>query len=255
MTKDTLLITGAARGIGYAAACTAIAAGHRVVAHCRTPSDRLSQLQTDNSDSCAIVTCDLADAQARKDLWQGACIPFGPPKGLLNNAGTMPSTPLDSSDADWDRDWAHVLGVNTAAVADLCRSAILSWQAGGDAGCGATARGRIVTIASRASFRGDTPDALHYAASKGAVVSLMRSLARAYAGDSIYSFLIAPGWVDTDMAATAHLPENAWMLSEIPTGRMASPESIAKTALFLFSGAVDDATGCTIDINGASYVR
>jgi 3-oxoacyl-[acyl-carrier protein] reductase len=132
-------------------------------------------------------------------------------------------------------------------VADLCREAIKTFEPQGG--------GRIVTVASRAAFRGDVPDCMHYAASKGAVVSLMRTIARGYARAGIYGFLIAPGWVDTDMAAMVHEPGNEYMLKEIPMGKLAPPEDIGNMVAFLLSGLVDNATGTTIDINGASYVR
>ncbi|HUD96318.1 MAG TPA: SDR family oxidoreductase, partial [Woeseiaceae bacterium] len=115
--------------------------------------------------------------------------------------------------------------------------------------------GRIVNVASRAAFRGDSADYLHYAASKGAVVALMRSIARAWAKDRVLAFTIAPGWVKTDMASLIYEPGNEAALAEIPLGDAAPPEEIANMIAFLLSGKVDHATGATFDINGASYVR
>jgi NAD(P)-dependent dehydrogenase (short-subunit alcohol dehydrogenase family) len=83
----------------------------------------------------------------------------------------------------------------------------------------------------------------------------MRSIARAYAGDSIFAFLIAPGWVETDMASIIHEPGHEAALAEIPMGVAAPPEQVGNMAAFLLSGKVDHATGATFDINGASYVR
>jgi 3-oxoacyl-[acyl-carrier protein] reductase len=115
-----------------------------------------------------------------------------------------------------------------------------------------------VNVASRAAFRGDTIDGLHYAASKGAVVALTRSIARGYAKDGILAFIVAPGWVKTDMASVIYEPGHAGYesaLTEIPMGDAAPPEQVANMIVFLLSGKVDHATGATFDINGASYVR
>ncbi|MEX0299442.1 MAG: SDR family NAD(P)-dependent oxidoreductase, partial [Kordiimonas sp.] len=111
------------------------------------------------------------------------------------------------------------------------------------------------TVASRAAFRGDSSDMMHYAASKGAVVAMMRTIARAFARDGIYAYLIAPGWVKTDMASVAYEPGNEHMLQEVPMGDAAPPEEIGNMIAFLLSGLVNHATGATFDINGASYVR
>ena len=113
----------------------------------------------------------------------------------------------------------------------------------------------IVTVASRAAFRGDVPEGLHYAASKGGLVAMMRSIARAFAKDGIFGFIIAPGWVKTDMASLIYEPGNEYKLKEIPIGDAAPPEEVANMIAFLLSGKVDHATGATFDINGASYVR
>jgi NAD(P)-dependent dehydrogenase (short-subunit alcohol dehydrogenase family) len=170
-----------------------------------------------------------------------------PGAGLVNNAGIAPETALTADDDVWQRDWANVLAVNTRAVADLCREAIRYYQSKGG--------GRIVNVASRAAFRGDRVHGLHYAASKGAVVALTRSIARGYAKDGILAFIVAPGWVKTDMASIIYEPGHEAQLADIPMGDAAPPEQVANMIVFLLSGMVDHATGATFDINGASYVR
>ena len=139
-----------------------------------------------------------------------------------------------------------MLQVNLLAVADLCRAAVNAFvQRGG---------GALINVASRAGYRGDDGDHSAYAATKGAVLALTKTLARAYGRDSIYAYALAPGWIDTRMA-----PQNAAGLAaaknEIPIGRMADPAEIGAMIAFLASGACASATGACIDINGASYVR
>lgn len=249
LEHQTTLVTGASRGIGAATTRALLTAGANVVGSYASAPGELEALQREYGvERLHVVQADLGELGAAKALWQAALAFKGGITGLVNNAGIMPDTPIDSDDDKWAADWARMMAVNVQAVADLCREAILHFKAGNGAG-------RIVTVASRAAFRGDGPDFMHYAASKGAVVSLMRTIARAYAREHIYGFLIAPGWVKTDMAAVAYEPGNEWMLDEIPTGEAAPPENVAHMIAFLLSGLCDHSTGATFDINGASYVR
>jgi NAD(P)-dependent dehydrogenase (short-subunit alcohol dehydrogenase family) len=246
---QTILITGASRGIGAATATVALDAGASIIGSFRTGAGILDKLLAQYGPARVhSVKADLAQPGAGRALWRQALDQAdGVIHGLVNNAGIAPATSLDADDDTWQRDWSDVLAVNTRAVADLCRDAVLYFgQRGG---------GRIVTVASRAAFRGDTADYLHYAASKGAVVALMRSIARAWAKDRVLAFTVAPGWVKTDMASLIYEPGNEAALAEIPMGDAAPPEEIANMIAFLLSGNVDHATGATFDINGASYVR
>jgi NAD(P)-dependent dehydrogenase (short-subunit alcohol dehydrogenase family) len=116
--------------------------------------------------------------------------------------------------------------------------------------------GRIVMISSRAAFRGDTPDYLAYAASKGALVSLTRSIARHYGKQGVKAFLIAPGFTRTDMAngILAAYGED-FALKDIALRELTLPEDIAPMVTLLCSGLSDHATGTSIDMNAGSYVR
>jgi NAD(P)-dependent dehydrogenase (short-subunit alcohol dehydrogenase family) len=248
LTDQTILITGASRGIGAATAKIALEAGASVIGSYNRSPGALEQLASDfGTGRVHAIQADLAQAGVAAALWADALQQGGKIDGLVNNAGIAPATKLEGDNDRWQRDWAQVLAVNTQAVADLCRAAILYFKPRGG--------GRIVTVASRAAFRGDTVDYLHYAASKGAVVSLMRSIARGYAADRILAFVIAPGWVATDMASIIYEPGNERALEEIPMGEAAPPEEVGNMIVFLLSGKVDHSTGATFDINGASYVR
>lgn len=246
---QTILITGASRGIGAATAQAALEAGATVIGSYRRDAGMLDRLaERYGPESVQAVRADLAHPGAAQALWREATERAnGRLEALVNNAGIAPATPIDADDEVWRRDWSEVLAVNTRAVADLCRLAIMSFREQGG--------GRIVNVASRAAFRGDTADYLHYAASKGAVVALTRSIARAWAKERILAFVVAPGWVKTDMASLIYEPGNEAALAEIPMGDAAPPEEVANMIVFLLSGRVDHATGATFDINGASYVR
>jgi len=246
---ETFLITGASRGIGAATTRILLQAGAHVVGSYAHSPGSLSTLQQEfGAEKLHILQSDLGDVGAAFRLFEEA-LDFSPSiEGIINNAGIMPSTPHTVSEDVWLRDWAHVMTVNVQAVADLSKAAINHFEKRGGVG-------RIVTVASRAAFRGDTADMMHYAASKGALVSMMRTIARAFARDGIYAYLIAPGWVKTDMAAVAYEPGNEYMLKEVPMGDAAPPEEIGNMIAFLLSGLANHATGATFDINGASYVR
>jgi NAD(P)-dependent dehydrogenase (short-subunit alcohol dehydrogenase family) len=138
--------------------------------------------------------------------------------------------------------------VNLRAPELLCRHAIPHFQAQGG--------GRIINVASRAAFRGDEPDYMTYAASKGGLVALTRSIARTLGGDGIKAFTLAPGFVRTDMAQ-AFIDEygEAHATSDLALSDLTEPDDVAPMAVLLASGRADHATGCTVDINAGSYVH
>ncbi|GIX17949.1 MAG: NAD-dependent epimerase [Rhodothalassiaceae bacterium] len=241
-----VLVTGASRGIGAAIARVLLEAGARVALHWHTAPLAAAELAEVFPDRAVALRADLADPAEVDRLWDEADAWAGGLDGLVNNAAAMPYSAPEDQAARWREDWELVWRVNVRAVADLSRRAILAFKERGG--------GRIVTVASRAAFRGDLPDAMHYAASKGAVVALTRSIAKGYAQAGIRAFIIAPGWVKTErVLARITDPANRHMLAEIPMGDAAPPEQVGRIAALLLSGLVDHATGATFDINGASY--
>ena len=145
--------------------------------------------------------------------------------------------------------WPRTLQINLQASADLCRRAILHWR---DRGAG----GRIVNVASRAAYRGDSPAHWHYAASKAGMVAMTKSIARGYAGEGILAFAVCPGFTMTGMAED-YLASRGGdkLLADIPLGRVAGPEEVANAVAYLALEAPPSMTGAVLDINGASYVR
>jgi NAD(P)-dependent dehydrogenase (short-subunit alcohol dehydrogenase family) len=150
--------------------------------------------------------------------------------------------------ADWQRAFAHVMQVNLTAPAELCKLAIPHFRAQGG--------GKIINIASRAAHRGDAPDQWPYAASKGGLVALTKTIARGFAAENILAFAVAPGFTETDMAHVGMTEADIRrVVSEIPLGSMASPAEVGALVAFLCTDQVRHMTGATFDINGASYVR
>ena len=246
------LVTGGSRGIGAATVSGIVSAGGSVVVHYGSNRDAAEKTAADaGTDQCHLVGADLNEAAAASGLWAAAIGWKGHIDILVNNAGVFYPAEVDCTDAHWREVWQHTLQINLVATADLCREAINHWREKG-------AGGAIVNVASRAAFRGDGPDYWSYAASKGGIISLTKTLARADSAEGIYTYAVAPGFVATDMAVESFAHDPALrdrVISEIPMGEIAPASDIANTICFLASGLATHATGQTIDVNGASYVR
>jgi 3-oxoacyl-[acyl-carrier protein] reductase len=248
LTDRIVLITGAAGGIGSATARTLAAAGASLLIH-DVNEERLSRLAADLGERAVAFTVDLRDRVAVDGLWRDAVGVHGRIDVLVNNAGIYPPAPLDLDLEAWTGVWDVSLGVNLVAPAILCRAAIRTFSAQ-DRG------GTIVNMASRAAFRGEDPEFWHYAAAKAGVVAMTRTIARQYGRDGITAFALAPGYVDTDFNrpfAEKFGVEAA--ARDTGLGEVAQPQDVANVIAFLASGLARHATGTTIDINSASYVR
>ncbi|MBO9697724.1 MAG: SDR family oxidoreductase [Sphingopyxis sp.] len=226
-----ILITGASRGIGAAIADALTTGETRVVA-------------LSSADG------DLADPATPDRLWQASLDRLdGRIDVLINNAGVFEANPLDDEDADWLMGWNRTMQVNLTASALLCRHAVLHWQKRKSAG-------RIVNIASRAAYRGDSPAHWHYAASKSGMVAMTKTIARAYAKDGILAFAICPGFTMTGMAEDYLASRDGdKLLADIPLGRVAMPDEVGEMARWCATDAPASMTGAVLDVNGASHVR
>jgi 3-oxoacyl-[acyl-carrier protein] reductase len=248
LTGRVVLITGAAGGIGSATARTLVRAGATVVIHDVRP-DGLKTLADELGERAHPLAVDLRDRAATRGLWQDALALHGRIDVLVNNAGIYPPAPLDLAIEDWTEVWDLSLGVNLIAPAILCREAIVTFS-------GQPEGGIIVNMASRAAFRGEDPEFWHYAAAKAGIVAMTRTIARQYGRQGVTAFAIAPGYVDTDFNrpfAEKFGVEAA--ARDTGLGEVAQPQDVANVIAFLASGLARHATGTTIDINGASYVR
>ncbi len=226
-----ILITGASRGIGAAIAAALTSSDHRLFA-------------------ASSADADLADPDGAARLWDMALARLGGRIDvLMNNAGLFEANPLDRDDAAWLAGWQRTLAVNLTAAADLSRRFVRHRL---DHGGG----GRIVNIASRAAHRGDSPAHWHYAASKGGMVAMTKTIARAYAANGLLAFAICPGFTMTGMADD-YLASRGGdkLLADIPLGRVATPEEVAEIARWCALDAPASMTGAVLDVNGASYVR
>ena len=231
-----ILVTGASRGIGAAAFTLLRTTGHRVVGHSTRGSDEL-------------IAADLADPDAPRALWTAALDRLGGRIDvLINNAGIYEAVADDVADGEWHSAWARTLAINLQAPADLSRLAIGHFRE--------TGGGRIVNVASRAAYRGDSPQHWHYAASKSALIGMTKTIARGYAAEQILAFAVCPGFTVSEMTEEYLKGRGgAQVIAEIPLGRVASTDEVAEAIRWLAVDAPAAATGTVIDVNGASYVR
>ncbi len=259
LTGKAALVTGGSRGVGAATAVMLAQAGAAVaitykerksaadevlnrIAEVRGggPPARLPacppiSIQADVSQPS---DCDSMVQQTIEDL--GALDIF------VANAGIWPPDPLAVRDMD-DAHWAETLSVNLNSVFYGCRAALRVMQPGG----------RIVIVSSTAGQRGEAFHA-DYAATKGAIISFVKSLAGEAAKQQITVNAVAPGWVDTEMCAGEFAKDEGGgrtkIESGIPLGRVATPEEIAGPIVFLCSSLASQITGETLNVNGGSVM-
>jgi NAD(P)-dependent dehydrogenase (short-subunit alcohol dehydrogenase family) len=245
-----VLVTGASRGIGAAAARAFAAAGDRVAVHYGASREKAEAVAAAlPGDGHVLVGADLADPEAVRAMVDDAAARLGGLDVLVNNAGTFePHAIAEVSYETWRSAWDHTLAVNLtgAANATYCAAQHMIRQGRG---------GAIVNVASRGAFRGE-PGQPAYGASKAGLVALGQSLARALGPYDIAVSSVAPGFTETDMAAEALAGEQRDVRrAESPLGRIAAPEEVAAAIVYLASPEARMASGSVLDVNGASHLR
>ncbi len=248
LSDQKVLVTGASRGIGRAIAEQLAEAGAQVAIHYHRSADAARRVVECCGPNAVLFQADLSMPNETLQLFKEVAAQFGRITALVNNAGISINATVEGDDAAFLDIWSRTMLVNLQATGLLCKKAVNHFCEGGG--------GRIVNIASRAAFRGDTSDYLAYAASKGGVVALTRSIARAYGKQHIKAFVVAPGFVRTDMAeGFIQQYGEGFVVNDLALPLLTQPEDVAPTVAFLLSGLADHCTGSTIDINGGSYVH
>lgn len=247
-TDQVVLITGASRGIGRACARQFAEHGARVAVHYNSNAAAAAEtLASLPGQGHITVQADIADPEAVKRMVDTVIEQMGGLHVLVNNAGVYEKNAIgEISYEDWQNIWKRTLETNLigAANAAFCAAQHMMKHGGG----------RIVNVSSRGAFRGE-PEAPDYGASKAGMNAMGQSLAKALGPHKIYVTTVAPGWVETDMATDHLAVRRDEIYAQSPLNRIATPDEVAYTVLFLASPGAEFLTGAVVDVNGASYLR
>lgn len=245
------LITGGSRGIGAAAVRMFVDAGARVLFNYERARSAAEELVREcGAANCAAVQCSLDGSGSEKGLVAAAIEQFGRLDILAANHGIWPTDDV-AIDQMPDEQWRRTIAVNLDAVFALVKHSVAEMKKAATA----LSPCHIVLISSTAGQRGE---AFHcdYAASKGALISMVKGLSTELASHHIYVNCVAPGWVDTDMSRPAlDDPITAkGIYDKIPLGRVGTPEEIAGPILFLCTPLAGFITGEVLNVNGGAVL-
>lgn len=247
------LITGGSRGIGAATVRTFVQAGAKVLFNYQSAKAQADALVKEcGEERCAAASCDLRGFETAKNLVGETVKRFGRLDILVANHGIWP--PKDAAiDQMSDAQWSGTVAVNLDSVFSLVRHAVAQMKKQNALGTGKG--GHIVLVSSTAGQRGE---AFHvdYAATKGALISMVKGLSTELAGDGIHVNCVAPGWVATDMSTPAlNDPKTRdSIFATIPMGRVGTPEEIAMPILFLCTEYAGFITGEIFNVNGGAVL-
>ena len=248
LSKRTVLVTGANSGIGYAIAKQLLESNASVALHYNSKSDGVKELHKQFPNQSEIFEADFNDSDSVINLFDDILSWKDSLDVLINNAGTSIMNSVDLDDKEWINNWNTIMNINLLATGILSKKALQHFKNNNG--------GRIINIASRAAFRGDTPDYLAYAASKAGMVALIKSIARGFGKDGITAFSISPGFTRTAMAQKSiDKYGEDFVVKDIALNQLTEPKDIAPIVTLICSGEFDHGTGSNIDINAGSYVR
>jgi 3-oxoacyl-[acyl-carrier protein] reductase len=257
LNSKVALITGGSRGIGAAAVRLFVGAGAKVAFNYQSAKAQADALVAEcGAANCRAFQSDLSSADAARQLVSDAVASFGRLDILVANHGIWPpdDAPIDLMS---DKQWNRTIAVNLDSVFGLVKYSVaeMKKQAKAPSASSSGPAGHIVLVSSTAGQRGE---AFHcdYAASKGALISMVKGLSTELARDHIYVNCVAPGWVDTDMSAGA-LNDPAIrerVFRTIPMGRVGTPDEIAGPILFLCTPFAGFITGEIFNVNGGAVL-
>lgn len=248
-TNKNVLITGGTRGIGLAASKLFAASGGNVIMTYRSDkASAESALKKLGNGNHSIFQLDVSNAAAIKDFFSAYTAKYNKLDILVNNAGVYLEHKILETDYEaWQHNWEQTIAANLTGPANMCYfAARLMMEAG---------TGKIINISSRGAFRGE-PEHPAYGASKAGLNAMSQSLAIALAPHNISVHIIAPGFVETEMAAEIlNGPIGLSIKSQSGFNRVAKPEEVARLIAVYASEGLEFTSGGIVDINGASYLR
>lgn len=235
LSGKTILITGAAGGIGSETARICAELGASLILADRNSPHELVQTLSDNGTTCCGIGFDVTDRHATEQV----LVDLGIPDGIVINAGYCPWD--DWSDENWDNVFDTVIDVNLKSAIHLARAALPGMMQRGS--------GKIVLVSSVAGRNGGLRASPHYVAAKGGVNALVKWLAHKAAARGVTVNGVCPGATQTPMTTGQQ-----FNLDAIAVGRMAQAQDIAKPIAFLLGSGSDYMTGATLDVNGGVYM-
>ena len=240
------LVTGGSRGIGGACCKLLARAGARVVVNYRVERPRaelLVQRIEEAGGQAFAMDADISIKEQAEKLVNETLERYGCLDIVVNNAGIWRGSPIEELS---DGEWNEMVGINLTGTFNVIRAAVPPMKR--------QRSGRIINISSTAGQRGEALHS-HYAATKGALIALTKSLAVELAPSGILTNCVAPGWVGTDMSREAiQGDEGDKILSAIPLGRVARPEEIAACVAFLASDLATFVNGEVLNVNGGAVL-
>lgn len=249
LKDNNILVTGASDGIGKEIASYLMTMGANVALH-YFKNKKAAQSLVDRfpNTNSHIFQADFGITEEVERLWEEVLESFQHIDAIVLNAGVFLKQPVNHSTKEWFDIWRTTMHINLDAPAILTKLGINHFKK--------QRGGRFIYIASRAVFRGETEEYLGYAASKGGLVSLARSVARSFGKFNIKAFIIAPGFVKTKMAEQFFGDHGSRaILDEIALNELTMPKDISPLVALMCSGAMDHSTGATIDMNAGSHIR
>lgn len=255
LQEKVILLTGASQGIGAATVGILAREGAELVAHHRGGPGDLDGAQNALADVAAakkhFVAGDFEDEAVADEVWAQAMDWGGRIDVLVLNAAMMvPAGGVDDTDDEWSAAWQTHYRVNVLAPSRLLRQAVKHFRSRDG--------GVIILMSSWVAQRGVTnPKMLAYAASKSAIKAVAQSIARGYAKDHIYTYIIAPGIVRTKMSVDFAVLQGGEdeVTKTLAMGEWVPPEELGELIAFLAAGNVRHLSGATLDVNGATYIR
>ncbi len=247
LDNKVALITGGSRGIGAAAVKLFVAAGAKVIFNYQSAKAQAERLVAEcGAENCRALQSELSTTEAAQQLVSSTISAFGRLDILVANHGIWPpeDAPIDHLS---DEQWHRTIAVNLDSVFALIKHSVAQMKK--------QKTGHIVLVSSTAGQRGE---AFHcdYAASKGALISMVKGLSTELAPGNIRVNCVAPGWVDTDMSAAAlnDPPTREKVFRAIPMGRVGTPDEIAGPILFLCTPYAGFITGEVFNVNGGAVL-
>lgn len=249
LNNKRILLTGASKGIGKEIASYIMKMGAQVAVHYNTNKESAETLVANYKETNSkLFKADLNVESEVLGLFKEVEEEFKTIDVIILNAGVSIQHSTSQNIEDWLKVWKKTIEINLNAVGVLTKLGIDHFRNNGG--------GRFIYIGSRSAFRGETEEYLAYAASKGGLTSLARSVARSFGKENIKSFIVSPGFTRTQMAESfIEKYGEERILNEIALNELTKPEDIAPLIAMLCSGLMDHATGATIDINAGSHIR